>query len=88
MKILKNMKQTSFGLMLELNEPKDAGAVIICVNNGRGLKPVRLLLPHQVYKADLTELWKKHNLDEYGHGEIVAIPVRSEEYIKIAKGED
>jgi hypothetical protein len=69
--------------MLELNEPKDAGAVVICVNNGRGLRPIRLLLPHQVYKKDLTELWKKHELGEYG--EIVAIPVRSEEYIRIAE---
>ena len=69
--------------MLELNEPKDAGAVVICVNNGRGLRPIRLLLPHQVYKKDLTELWKKHELGEYG--EIVAIPVRLEEYIRIAE---
>jgi hypothetical protein len=41
------------------------------------------MLPHQVYKKDLTELWKKHELGEYG--EIVAIPVRSEEYTTIAK---
>jgi hypothetical protein len=90
MKILKKMVKTTFGMMLDLDMPSrgsDRDVVILCVNDGRGLMPVHLCLPHQVYESEVRELWAKYNLDKTSFGEIVAVPARSNEYITIAKGE-
>ncbi len=45
---------TSFRMYKYL--PKDTGAVIISRNDGRGRKPFRLSLPHQLYEDQVEEL--------------------------------
>lgn len=70
----------NFGTVLKYDMPKGAGAVMVCANYGAGLRPIKLLLPHQVYTKDLEKL-----AQEPGIREVVLIPVRSEEYITIAK---
>lgn len=66
-----------------LREPDNADVVIICKNDGYGLQPLTLLLPHQLYKKDLTEIMRQ--IGAPYRGEIVAIPAKSKEFITIAK---
>lgn len=66
--------------MLDVSElenwPKEADVVILCKNNGYGLVPFTICLPHQVYKEKL----------KLPPGtSVTAIPVRSSEYIDILK---
>lgn len=68
-----------FGEMLCLDLPKDVSAVILCVNEGYGLVPLEIRLPHQVYKEKIEEYAKKYPRAE----SFVVIPVRSSEYIQV-----
>jgi hypothetical protein len=67
-----------FGDMCVLNVPTDCNVVVLAVNCGSGLLPVKLLLPHQVYVTVVEDLVKKYNAHE-----VVAMPVNSNEYVSI-----
>jgi hypothetical protein len=67
-----------FGDYCKLEIPANCNVVVLAVNNGYGLIPVKLLLPHQVYVKVIEDLVKEHNAKE-----IVAIPANSENYISI-----
>ncbi len=69
---------TDFGHMIKLPVPNDCDLIIVCTNNGGGLVPVRLLLPHQLYREDLKKLVEQTNARE-----ITIIPARSEEYFDV-----
>jgi len=73
------LSQNNFGTVVKHKMPEGAGAVVLCTNYGGGLKPVRILLPGQVYTKTLEELAKDPMVKE-----IVLIPIRSHEYITIA----
>lgn len=54
-------------------------AVILCKNNGTGLDPLYLRLPHQIYRKDLKDI-----LAEFPDTkDLVAIPVNSSDYINL-----
>jgi len=58
--------------------PADCDIVIVSVNLN-GLRPVQLLLPHQIYKEDMQKL-----LEEYPDAHsITVIPARAKDYITI-----
>ena len=82
-KILGSFTRTTFGISANLEEPDDADLVIICKNEGGGLIPISIMLPHQLYKKDLSEILRE--IGSPYHGEVLALPVRSKEYITIAK---
>ena len=75
--------RTVFGMSANLEVPSDADVVIICKNSGGGLQPITLLLPHQLYRKDLTQIMR--DIGGSYHGEVVAIPGRSKEYITVAE---
>ena len=74
--------RTSFGGMLKLPMPEDCDVVIFCMNDGTGLVPIRLFLPHQVYAEYLIEM--QH---AFPGRTFLAIPAPSKDYIEITKGE-
>jgi len=57
---------------------KDEDVVIVCVNDGKGLKPITLLLPHQIYKEDIEKL-----KEEYPNHSVICIPAKSSDYTYI-----
>lgn len=59
-----------FGPWINLDLPEGADAVIVCENDGRGLKPLSLRLRHQVYMKDVKNVKG-----------LTIIPIRSLEYI-------
>ena len=67
-----------FGDMCKLDIPDGCDLVVLAVNDGFGLKPISLCLPHQVYVKDIQKLLKEHEAKE-----IVAIPISSDTYISI-----
>lgn len=86
---LVNFQQSEFGLMFDAAEVPSKirnkyDIVILCTNDGTGLKPFRLLLPHQVYKKDLQEVIANY-ASESGRplDSIFAIPASSEDYYPI-----
>lgn len=74
---------TDFGYMAKLDLPKMKGydAVILCYNNGLGLVPLQVCMPHQVYLEKLESIYEEHG-GSYNF-EIVAIPVCSKDYITV-----
>lgn len=54
-------------------------AVILCKNNGTGLDPLRLLLPHQVYEKDLEAIFALYP----DTTDFTIVPVNHEDYIEI-----
>ena len=74
--------KTHFGLAADFHMPEGCDIIIVCTNNGYGLQPVDLKLPHQLYKKRIKEL--ENTLDEY-YGEIVVIPASSKNYITISE---
>ena len=78
-KRLVKRSKSSFGLSYDIDAPYDV--VILCVNNGQGLVPVRLLLPGQVYEQTIRKL-----LNEYPQTKtITVIPAYAKDYIDIVK---
>jgi hypothetical protein len=59
--------------------PKGYTAVILCKNNGTGLDPLRLLLPHQVYEKDLEEIFSQFP----DTTEFTIVPINHEHYLEI-----
>lgn len=74
--------KTQFGLQASFSIPEDCDIIIVCTNDGYGLKTVDLKLPHQLYKKRITELQSKLFGD---FGEITVIPARSKDYITISE---
>lgn len=73
------LHKNNFGTVIKFKVPDDCGAVVLCANYGGGLKPLKILLPHQIYKEDLEKLLEDRTIRE-----VVVIPIRSEEYLTIA----
>lgn len=46
----------TFGRYYEFDMPPGCNVVIVCENNGFGLKPLRVCLPHQVYVKDVKDI--------------------------------
>ena len=63
---------STFGGRITARKPKDSDVVIVCSNEGGGLKPEKLLLWGQVY----MEEWQ----DTPG---LTLVPVRASEYIQL-----
>jgi hypothetical protein len=80
--ILAPTTSTDFGEQCELDTPPGADAVVLCRNTGEGLKPFTLCLDHQVYIKKIEAAMESMN--GLSMNEIVAIPIRSDEYIKVA----
>jgi hypothetical protein len=80
--ILTPLVPTSFGRMLDFEIPKDCDIVIIAVNEGTGLKPLRLSLPHQLYEDDVMQMLEE--LNGLSINDVVVIPARSSDYITVA----
>jgi hypothetical protein len=77
------IEPTDFGYMVKLKLPqaKKYDGVILCYNQGQGLKPIQIYLTHQVYLDKLEKI-----CEQYGgtyNFKIVAIPVCSEDYIEV-----
>ena len=53
----------------------DEDVVILCVRHHGTLKPLKILLPHQVYKHDIEKI-----KEEYRTNDIVCIPAKSSDY--------
>lgn len=73
-------RRTSFGLCFLLPlDLKKHDIIVLCSNDGYGLRPISVLLPHQIYKKDLTKIAKQNPAIK----EFVAIPASSNDYITI-----
>lgn len=59
--------------------PEEATVVVLCCNKGYGLEPIKVLLPHQIYKEDLQK-YKKESPDIES---FTILPVNHKEYIEI-----
>ncbi|MFW6145438.1 MAG: hypothetical protein ACOC4Y_01435 [bacterium] len=71
----------AFGKRVDMDIPDWADAVIICYNEGGGLRPFDLCLPHQIYVHKLERKLKQLAVPI----KITVIPIRSDDYINIAK---
>ena len=73
------LHKNNFGTVVKFNVPDECDAVILCANYGGGLKPLTILLTHQIYKEYLEKLLEDRTIRE-----LVVIPIRSKEYLTIA----
>lgn len=68
-----------FGPWLNFEIPKDADLIVVSVNTGGGWRPVKMLLPGQLYVETLNEI-----LDQHPDARWVAVhPVRSAECLEV-----
>ncbi len=70
----------TFGPWLKIDMPEGADVLVLCTVGSRGIKPLRVLLPHQVHTREVHELLAE---DEA----VMVIPIRSQEYVKVAQRE-
>jgi hypothetical protein len=72
--------KSTFGKWADYPIPDDCDVVVLCVMGGPYLQiePIRVLLPHQVYKTECRKLLK-----ETGATEIILLPYRSKERVEI-----
>lgn len=68
-----------FGDMLDFDMPPGTDVVIVCINDGMGLQPVRVLLPHQVYTRTIRDLLREYPATRT----ITVIPVTASLYIDV-----
>lgn len=61
---------TPFGLRYHLGEHEKAQMIVLAVYRGVGFEPKRLLMPHQVYVADVERL-----MADWGASEVWVLPV-------------
>jgi len=66
--------------------PEDCDLIVVCTNDGSGLIPKKVLLPHQLYLKDVNILLKELGVSY--HKQVTIIPVRSEECIDLLKKEN
>ncbi len=78
----KIVKDKTFGDWVGFKNPTayKYDVVIVCLNDGSGLRPKRLYLPHQVYVEDLAKLCEGESVRQ-----ITLIPARSSEYVKVTE---
>jgi hypothetical protein len=79
MKIKRHVKfrrDSCFGEYADIKT--EHSAMIVMANDGYGLKPLSVLLPHQLYLKDIKEMLKIHN-------QIWVVPVDSAKYQKVAE---
>jgi hypothetical protein len=63
--------------------PKDCQSIVVGVNTGTGIKPLRLMMPHQLYAEDVKKIF-----NEYGNtASIAIIPIRSYETFAFTLGD-
>lgn len=89
MKIVSKLTPSIFGperKVADLELPKYCNVIIVCYNQGQGLIPVKVLLPHQLSEEYINEIWKTYVQDAY-YGEITVIPAKAKHYITIAEQE-
>jgi len=81
---VKLVNDKTFGKFFDFRKdiPEGCDVVIVCVNDGTGLKPKKLLLPHQVYLRDINKLLK-----EAGgcYKQVTVVSARSKDYIDLLK---
>lgn len=76
----------TFGRSLWWDPPEDANVAILCHNDGYGLVPFRLSLPHQFYGKDFAKYAEE--LPRRGGNRVKSftiIPARASEYVEVAK---
>jgi len=78
---VKTCKSIFNTLCFDFGISKGDDLIIVCKNNGGGHEPFMCLLPHQLYKAEITELLKK----ETDIKQITVFPVNSKEGIDLLK---
>jgi len=66
------VRRSTFGDWIDIGAQ---GAVVLATNDGHGLTPRALCLPHQLYVEKVREL------EQYGT--VTAIPVRCSEYVEL-----
>lgn len=69
-----------FGHCVTDKRLRKADVVIICLNEGGGLKTYELCLIHQVYAERLIELCEGKNVQQ-----ILLIPAKSKNYVPVTK---
>ncbi len=69
------VRQSAFGDWYDIGTKADV--VILATNDGTGLKPRTLCLPHQVYVHKVRELEEKH------HATVTAIPAMAGDYVNL-----
>lgn len=67
-----NVKGSKWGNVYEIAFPPDCNVVIVCSNDGTGLTPLCIRLPHQLYVAEFK--------DTKG---LTLIPANSKHYVYI-----
>lgn len=73
---------TNFGLMLDYQFPEGCDMVVVCLDLPTGYQPVRLRLPHQVYREYLQDL---RNRFPAATG-FTLIPYRSSDRVTVSFG--
>lgn len=70
-----------FGEFADFELPAGCNAIVVSVNGGEinGAMPVRILLPHQLYRDEAREL-----LEEHGATEIIVSPLMQDSSYQIA----
>lgn len=78
--LLVTLVDTTFGKMLRIRRAHSiCDVMVVCYNEGRGLKPLQVLLPHQLYEEGVRKI-----LDSYPDcDEIVCILARGEDYVRV-----
>ena len=66
-------QSSSFGDFLCFDKPLDCDVIVVGVHKGQ-IVPVRVMLPHQLYRQTVAEILKEH-----GAQEIHVIPYNSKE---------
>jgi hypothetical protein len=75
--------QTHFGKSIRIPMPPDCNVMVVCVNEGYGLMPLRVSLPHQLYESTVKEILAEHPAARW----ITCIPARSEDYVDVWESE-
>ena len=52
--------ETDFGPRYKFSVPNRCQAVVLCYNNGSGLRPYNVSLPHQVYVKTVEKMIAEH----------------------------
>jgi hypothetical protein len=73
--------KTSFGYALDYPMPDGCDVIVLGVMKFQ-IEPIRVLLPHQIYRDDLKKLMAEHQTDE-----IFIIPYRSADILSFKRSE-
>lgn len=84
----KKFTSTHFGGSANIETPDEASLIIVGWNNGGGVVPYNVLLPHQLYKADVIKTMRALRKEHGSQVEIVVIPASGDEWQLIASGSE